>query len=77
MNFQKWLNLSGEFKLSSDEVQSLNKDLSHISIDDIPKDKYQDLDDYLCFAFLQDTVEDRYKEILQELLEQIRKCLYR
>ncbi len=68
MQIFEFLALDGEFHISAEEAQKLNLNLSEIPASDIPKDKRDQVLDYLIAALNMDSVEPNSKHQIEKLV---------
>lgn len=67
MRISEFLALEGEFEISPEDAQGLNRNLSDLSASDIPLEKVDQVLDYLIVALNMDSVDTTIRARIDKL----------
>ena len=67
MRISEFLALEGEFEISPEDAQGLNRNLSDLSASDIPLEKVDQVLDYLIVALNMDSIDTKIKARIDKL----------
>lgn len=73
MQFSEFLNLEGEFQISAEQAQKLNRNLSKISASDVPTEKIDHVLDYLTTALNVGAVDLQVKPNIEKLAAELQE----
>lgn len=71
MRLSEFLSLEGEFDISANDAQELNRILSEVSASAIPKEKLDQVLDYLIAALNAESVEPTCKTGIESLVSDL------
>lgn len=67
MRISEFLTLEGEFEISPEDAQALNRNLSDLSASNIPLEKVDQVLDYLIVALNMDSIDTKIKARIDKL----------
>lgn len=73
MKASEFLNLESEFEITAEDVQKLNRNLSELSANDVPKEKAHHVLDYLIAALNSGSVEPRFLIKIEKLTSDLQE----
>lgn len=73
MKLSEFLSLEGEFDISANDAQELNRSLSEVSASAIPQEKLDQVLDYLIAALNADSVEPTCRAEIESLVSDLQE----